>query len=154
GYVVTLLEKADIADSSRIGGRVVLEPGSSIVWFTYPDRWHDIGRFHLRDGTFTGFYANILTPVVMEGLRWTTTDLFLDVWMDPEGGVETLDEDELDAAVAAGWVDATTSARARQEAADLVSAAERGAWPPPEVREWTLGRARESIPPRTERHEL
>ena len=39
-----------------------------MVWTTYRgDVWHDVGRFHLADGTFTGYYANILTPVGIDG---------------------------------------------------------------------------------------
>ncbi|HSG46956.1 MAG TPA: DUF402 domain-containing protein, partial [Longimicrobiales bacterium] len=69
----------------RIEGEVVLEPGSDVVWFTFPGRWHDIGRFHRADGTFTGLYANLLTPPVLDGTEWDTTDLFLDVWLTPDG---------------------------------------------------------------------
>src|SRR4051794_37728926 len=62
-YVVTLLESAPLRKAVRVAGRVVLEPGAPVVWITYPGRWHDLGRFHLADGTFTGVYANVLTPV-------------------------------------------------------------------------------------------
>ncbi|MDP9348291.1 MAG: hypothetical protein M3P24_04000, partial [Gemmatimonadota bacterium] len=60
-YVVTLLESAALRSPVTAGGRVVLEPGAPVVWFTYPGAWHDVGRFHLADGTFTGCYANVLT---------------------------------------------------------------------------------------------
>ena len=63
---------------------VALERGSDAVWFTFPGLWHDIGRFHRSDGTFTGIYANILTPPLIQpdGV-WHTTDLFLDLWQKP-----------------------------------------------------------------------
>lgn len=141
--VVTFLPSAQLKKPVMAGRHVVLEPGAPVVWFTYRgDVWHDVGRFHLADGTFTGLYANVLTPVVMNGTDWDTTDLFLDVWMGADGGVEILDRDEFDAAVDAGWVDADTAARALAEAERLAADARAGAWPPAEVRAWTLERAR------------
>jgi len=96
---VTLAEAVAYEPPLRIGGEVVLERGSDVVWFTFPGAWHDIGRFHLADGTFTGLYANVLTPPSLTGTEWDTTDLFLDVWIARDGSVLLLDEDELDEAM-------------------------------------------------------
>ena len=145
-YVVTLLPATELETPVRAGGRVVLEPGAPVVWFTYRGEvWHDVGRFHLADGTFTGLYANVLTPVRMEGMEWETTDLFLDLWMGTDGVAEVLDRDELEAALAAGWIDAATAAHAEGEAKRLLAAAHAGAWPPAHVGEWTLERARAAV---------
>jgi predicted RNA-binding protein associated with RNAse of E/G family len=144
--VVTYLPSAQLKKPVMAGGRVVLEPGAPVVWFTYRGGvWHDVGRFHLADGTFTGLYANVLTPVVMDGPEWETTDLFLDVWMGADGEIEILDRDEFDAAVDAGWVDAPTAARALAEAERLAVDARAGTWPPAEVHAWTLERARNVV---------
>src|SRR5690606_31683099 len=117
GVTVTFLEEARLDKPIAIGGATVLEPGAPIVWFTFPGVWHDIGRFHRRDGTFTGFYANVLTPVEMHDAgKWSTTDLFLDVWLRPDGSVEVLDEYELEEALGEGWIDAATAVEARREA--------------------------------------
>jgi predicted RNA-binding protein associated with RNAse of E/G family len=146
GCVVTYLPSAQLKTPVTAGGRVVLEPGAPVVWFTYRgDVWHDVGRFHLADGTFTGLYANVLTPVEMDGGEWRTTDLFLDVWMGADGRVEILDRDEFDDALAAGWLDAPTAARALAEAERLAADARAGTWPPPAVHAWTLERARERL---------
>ena len=141
-YVVTFLSAAALKRPVRAGGRVVLEPGAPVVWVTYPGRWHDVGRFHLADGTFTGFYANVLTPVVMEGGRWETTDLALDVWLGADGAVEVLDRDELADALRSGRIDPAMAERAEEEAGMIEERARHGDWPPPEVLEWTLERAR------------
>jgi predicted RNA-binding protein associated with RNAse of E/G family len=145
--VVTFLEAAELPKPVKAGTRVILEPGAPVVWFTFRGLWHDIGRFHLRDGTFTGFYANVLTPVEMEGDRWRTTDLCLDVWLGADGGVQVLDEDELAEAERHGWATAETAARARDEAAGLVERAREGRWPPAKVRDWPLERARAATQP-------
>lgn len=141
--LVTYLPRAGVKRSSVIEGRTVLEPDSPIVWFTFPGAWHDIGRFHTADGAFTGIYANILTPVeIGDDDRWSTTDLYLDVFLDPEGRARILDRDELGEARARGWVDAATADRAEAEASRLVESARAGAWPPPVVSAWPLERAR------------
>ncbi|HEX8241899.1 MAG TPA: DUF402 domain-containing protein [Longimicrobium sp.] len=144
-YVVTLLEAAVLTKPVTAGGRTVLEPGAPVVWITYRGRWHDVGRFHLADGTFTGVYANMLTPVKMDGERWDTTDLCLDLWCGADGTLVVLDEDELRAAEAEGWVSPEVSTRAREEAGALLEAARLGRWPGPEVHEWTLEWAREAV---------
>ena len=128
-----------------VEGRTVSEDGAAIVWFTFPGLWHDVGRFHRADGTFTGCYANVLTPVEIEpGHRWRTTDLFLDVWLD-DRGPRVLDEDEMEDALERGWIDPATAGRARAEAEGLRAAAEAGSWPPAVVLEWTLERALERM---------
>lgn len=133
-----------------VEGRTVLEPGSPVVWFTFPDLWHDVGRFHTVDGTFTGLYANILTPAELHRhddvvARWHTTDLFLDVWVGADGAIRVLDEEEWAEARSRGLLDEKRAARARREADELVEAARTGAWPPPVVTEWTLERARAAL---------
>ncbi|CAN5220818.1 DUF402 domain-containing protein [soil metagenome] len=138
---ITLLEAAEIGEPKRVGGTTILEPGSPILWFTFPGAWHDVGRFHLADGSFTGFYANVLTPVEMNGREWETTDLFLDVWRGADERVELLDEDELAIAAERGWLDAETVGRARAEAERLLAAAREGSWPSALVNEWDLARA-------------
>lgn len=143
--VVTFLAAAGVSRPIEVEGRVILEPGSPVVWFTFPGAWHDIGRFHRADGEFTGYYANILTPVVIGPGRWETTDLFLDVWLGRGGHLSILDETEFREAVEAGWVDEVTAARARSAADDLARGARTGDWPPPIVDLWTLDRARKRI---------
>ncbi len=138
--VVTISEPGAISAPVLVGGAPVLEPGSRAVWFTFPGRWHDIGRFHLADGTFTGIYANILTPPRIEGSVWHTTDLFLDVWIPAGGTVMLLDEDELAEALALAHIGEDLAQRAREEADRLMALAAVGSWPPPIVREWTLER--------------
>jgi len=145
---VTLARSIEMKDPLRIDGRVVLEHGSDAVWFTFPGVWHDIGLFHRADGTFSGTYANILTPCVFRpNGRWDTTDLCLDLWIPgPPSAkrvdIQLLDEDELEWAVRKGWIDPATAGRAGEEADRLIKEARAGRWPPPVVDEWPLSRAR------------
>lgn len=143
--IVTLSQPLDLDEPMLLDGHVMLERGSLAVWFTFPGAWHDIGRFHRADGAFTGVYANVITPVRMNGAVWRTTDLFLDVWWPAGGRVELLDEDELAEAIERGHVDEATAARARAEADRLLGLTERGEWPPFVVGEWTLERCLERL---------
>lgn len=139
--IITLSEPLDLPAPMTRDGRVMLEAGSLALWFTFPNAWHDIGQFHRADGSETGIYANILTPPLLEGEHWYTTDLLLDVWWPTGGGVELLDEDEFDEALHAGQIDPKVALRARAEADRIMEEAAGGAWPPRVVEEWTLERA-------------
>jgi uncharacterized protein len=144
---VTLATDLSFEPPIRIQDEIVLETGSDAVWFTMPGAWHDIGRFHRADGTFTGIYANIITPCAFEtATLWRTTDWYLDVWIDADGRVAILDESEFAEAIENGLVDGATEVRVRDEAVRLKSLAEAGEWPPPIVHEWTLERARRAMP--------
>lgn len=139
--IVTLSEPLELGAPMEIAGAVALEAGSLALWFTFPGAWHDIGRFHRADGTFTGVYSNILTPPRIDGRVWDTTDLFLDLWLPAAGNALVLDEDELAEALEKGHIDPSLAERAREEAERLSGLAREGVWPPPVVREWTLERA-------------
>ncbi|NJD09773.1 MAG: DUF402 domain-containing protein [Gemmatimonadetes bacterium] len=139
--IITFMPDTPLARTLRVDGRVILEPGSPVIWFTYPGRMHDVGVFHDAAGRFTGYYANILTPVVFHtALEWETTDLFLDVWLGSDGRLVLLDEAEFTLAVGNGWLDRSTAAAARAEADRLLAAGAAGEFPPPDVRDWTLER--------------
>ena len=142
---ITLAEAVPFDPPIRIRGEIALEAGSDAVWFTFPGRWHDIGRFHRADGEFTGLYANILTPPLIEpDGTWETTDLFLDIWVDPEGRLAVLDEEQLAEAEAKGWVSEARADRAREEVGWIEKEFQAGRWPPQVVKDWTLDRARQS----------
>lgn len=145
--IVTFQPDMEVGGPFEIGGEVVLEAGSAAVWFTFPSRSHDIGRFHDRTGRFTGIYANVLTPVEMDApprgeVVWRTTDLFLDIFRTPSGRTLRLDEDELRSAEAAGLIGPELALRARTEADRIETKIGEGTWPPPIVDEWPLERAR------------
>jgi predicted RNA-binding protein associated with RNAse of E/G family len=145
GCIVTFLPAASLPRAVRIREQVVLDDGAPVVWFTFPGLWYDIGRFHRLDGRFTGFYANLLTPVEIQGERWETTDLILDVWSGADGHAEVLDRDELSQAVAQGWLADGEAAILLERAERLAAAARDGSWPEPYVRDWTLERVREHL---------
>lgn len=138
---ITLMRSTQLGSPMVVDERVVFENEAPAVWFTFPDADYDVGRFHTRDGTFTGLYANVLTPVeFVSATEWRTTDLFVDVWAGADGTVRVLDEDELDDAVQRGWIEEETSARARATAHRIVREFNEGTWPPSIVYDWPLER--------------
>lgn len=138
---VLLLEPYD-GRTVRISDAVIQETRASIVWFVFPDSWHDIGRFHLADDSFTGWYTNFCLPHAFHGDRWIGTDLFLDLWQPVDGAPQWLDEDELSGAAARGLLDGPTLKRLRNEQALIERALRDGAWPPPVTRDIDLHLAR------------
>jgi predicted RNA-binding protein associated with RNAse of E/G family len=146
--IITLNQHTLLHAPLFAGGEVVLESGAPAVWFTFPGLWHDIGRFHLRDGTFTGIYSNLLTPVrFIANDEWETTDLFLDIWQGKNGRLELLDEQEFDDAIARGWLAPDLAHLAREEAAAVMRRARTGDWPPPIVQAWPLERVLAALQP-------
>lgn len=141
-YKVTLHERPPLSTMLSLGDRVIFEPGAPIIWFVFPNAWHDLGRFHLNDGTFTGYYVNLITPPELQGLTWRMFDLCLDLWIDASGDYQVLDQDEFDEAVDRLWIDAATARRARLELERLIAEVQAGRWPPQVVLEHDLERVR------------
>lgn len=123
-------------------GERVVDRGYWAVWFVFKDRSYDVGRFYRPDGTWTGYYVNILEPV-----RWTgddprtlepIVDLFLDLWIAPDGGYLVLDEDEFQTAMARGYLGEAQVAHARGVLRDLTAALARGHFPPAAAHDFRL----------------
>ena len=79
-------------------------------------RWWYRTRYRGADGDRRGTYVNVCTPVEAfpDAVRYV--DLYVDVVRRPDGEVERVDDDELDAAVADGLVGTELAQRARSTA--------------------------------------
>lgn len=141
--VKVLLLESQPGTELRVKNQVILGAGAPIVWYVFPEKWHDIGRFHLADGTFTGWYTNFIKPVEIKGDTWRATDLFLDLWQPAEGEPAWLDEVEFNAAHQAGKLDNATRQRVLNERALIDLQVKTGGWPPPIARDIDLPQARD-----------
>jgi predicted RNA-binding protein associated with RNAse of E/G family len=140
--VKVLLLDAYEGSTVSAGGAVIQDTGAPIVWFVFPDRWYDIGRFHTSGESFTGWYTNLCKPPECHGTHWIARDLFLDCWQPVEGAAMWLDEDELAQAVHAKLIDRPTLRRIENERRLLELQLREGAWPPAIAQDMDLAHAR------------
>jgi predicted RNA-binding protein associated with RNAse of E/G family len=140
--VKVMLLEAHQGRRLQIGAETILDPGAPALWFVFPGAWYDVGRFHLSDGTFTGWYTNICTPVELRGDTWSSTDLFLDHWMASHGSQEWLDEAEFMSAMSAEYIGHQAYARVAAERVRIDQAIADNDWPPAIARDLDLDHAR------------
>lgn len=121
---------------------VVLDRGYWGVWFLFKDRPFDVGRVYRPDGTWTGYYVDVLEPVRWRGADPATlepiVDLFLDLWIEPDGRYLVLDEDEFEAAERLGHISRDQASHARGVLRQLVREVEGGAFPSASVKTFRL----------------
>jgi len=141
--VKVLLQEHFSGDSVMRDGTCILEHGAPIVWFVFSESWHDIARFHLSDGCFTGWYTNLSQPVEFkDDATWVGRDLFLDLWQPVAGQPVWLDEDEFESAANARLIDRATERRALNERTLIDLRLQQGTWPPPICRDIDLTQVR------------
>ena len=72
--------------------------GDRLHEYFFTDRWYNV--FALYDGDserLKGWYCNVCRPSIITPTEIRCADLELDVWITPEGDVQLLDQDELEA---------------------------------------------------------
>lgn len=123
-------------------GEVVMGNGYWAVWFLFKGQPYDVARVYRPDGTWTGYYADVLEPVHWDGNNPHSlpplVDLFLDLWIAPDGEFEVLDEDELQAAIEGGTISGQQAAQARDVLAHMIAATRSGDFPPRLIRDFRL----------------
>jgi hypothetical protein len=91
--------------------------------------WSSVWWFFEPDGTFRGWYVNLEIPFGRTEHTTDRADGALDVVVAPDRSWRWKDEDEADAAVAAGRISAADLGRLRAEGERLIGLAEAGAFP-------------------------
>lgn len=135
---VTLHRRPRQAAPREVAGAVVLEPGASLLWFTFPGRPWEVAAFHDGTGRLLGHYTNLIRPPEIDDDVWRITDLFLDLWQPRDGEARLLDRGELDEARRRRWIDGAEADRVAELGRRLLERARHGSWPPDQVRRWTL----------------
>jgi len=124
-------------------GEEVIADGYRAIWFLFKDQPYDIGRFYRPDGSWTGYYVDVLEPVRWQGadaeMLETLVDLFLDVWIAPEGSYEVLDEDEFEEALRLGHITDAQAEHARRVLHDIADRVQRGNFLPDVVTRYSMG---------------
>jgi nicotinamide-nucleotide amidase len=75
-------------------GFVNFETGDRLRETFYNDRWYNIFEIFTPQGQLKGWYADITRPARIDEDRVEWEDLLLDIWMNPDGSMQVLDEDE------------------------------------------------------------
>ena len=119
-----------------IDGVTVLGDNYRAVWFVFANRWYDIGKIYNLEDHFTGYYCDIILPMKRLETHFEITDLFLDLWVSPDGSYQVEDEDEFESAIAQNWIETDLANRARNALQDLIAEIESGAFPPEITNRW------------------
>lgn len=80
-------------------GFTTLRAGDLFVETYYWDRWYNVFQISHPDGSLKGWYANVGMParLVEEEQDLSYVDLELDVWANPDGTFDVLDQTEFTA---------------------------------------------------------
>ncbi|NOX64175.1 MAG: DUF402 domain-containing protein [Chloroflexi bacterium] len=109
---------------------VMADDGWVWVRFWLPDHDAVLDKVFDADLQFVGAHIDVTTPITLEGNAWVTTDLWLDIWLTPDGRVIVLQEEEFEKALSEGYI-----------------ASEDASWAEQQVREITRRIAARSFPP-------
>ena len=113
-------------------GKTVLGDNFAVVWFVFTGLWYDVGKVYNLDNEWTGYYCDIMKPVkrrvnVAGKLDcFEITDLFLDLWINPDGTYQIQDEDEFEEAIQNGAIDPELEKKARDVLTALIAEVEEG----------------------------
>ena len=99
-----------------------IRAGDTAVTKLTEGRWWYPTVYRGADGKRRGTYVNICTPVELFSREARYVDLHVDVIKGADGAVERVDDEELDAAVAAGEVSPELAEKARSVAAAVANA--------------------------------
>ena len=117
--------------------KTVLEKGFSAVVFEFRRRYYGIAKIYDKNKNFTGFFCNINTPIERFEDGYKTTDLFLDLWVYPDGTKYiVLDEDEFEEALKENWLDEKLARKARETLGQLIEMVKEKKFPPKFVKDF------------------
>ena len=122
----------------RESGKIVADNGYLAIWFVYRNRWYDVGKFFDRARNCVGYYCDMVKPTkqLLRGSSRTAivTDLFLDLWIWPDGRYAVLDEDEFKHGLRRGQIPRSLAFEAQRQLARLVKRTKEKRFPPAYVR--------------------
>lgn len=99
---------------------VYVKPGTLTLAYYRENLPYIVWKMIAPDDRLTGYYIHLCGDVRITPHTVEYRDLILDVWFFPDGAHRILDEDELDAAQAAGLIDRDTAQAVRRIARDLI----------------------------------
>ncbi len=114
----------------KVDGIEVIKNGYTMVYFAFVGKSYDILKVYDEEGNFKGLYVDVLAYTKREGNTIEMLDLFLDVFIFPDGRAFLLDEDELEMALNCGLIDKETFDFAYRVAREIMEGIKRKEFPP------------------------
>lgn len=114
----------------RVEGIEVIRNGYTMVYFAFIGENYDVLKVYDERGNFRGLYVDVLAYTKRDGNTIEMLDLFLDIFIFPDGRAFLLDEDELEMALNYGLIDKETFDFAYQVARDIMEKIKRREFPP------------------------
>jgi predicted RNA-binding protein associated with RNAse of E/G family len=133
--LMTAFHEPKLVKPIEAAGEVIVKGQFYGIAYYIWDEWYTVNRVYDRDLGFKGYYCDIITPIQKSCTRLALTDLFLDLFVFPDGRWSVEDEDEFEQGVRDGLMDETIERHAREAVEDLVAMVKAGEFPPRCVRE-------------------
>ncbi len=121
-----------------LNGETVLGDNFTAVWFVFTGLWYDIGKIYNLNNEWTGYYCDIIMPTKRSSDEFEIVDLFLDLWVSPDGSYEIQDEDEFETALAEGVIGTELAEKTRNALNDLINEVASGRFPPEFVKNFPI----------------
>ncbi len=103
----------------------VVWAGGSLIRLTAPDTWYCVDVDFDANGRFAGWKVNFQTPPTRTRSGFETNDLIVDLVVAPDRSWTVEDAEDLERAVAAGYVSDEESRRAKDELVEFIGRVER-----------------------------
>ena len=113
-------------------GETVLGDDFAVVWFVFTNLWYGVAKVYNLENEWTGYYCDIMKPVERDMAvakkpnYFEITDLFLDLWINPDSTYEIQDEDEFGEAVQEGIINTELEKETRNALKSLIAEVESG----------------------------
>ena len=121
-----------------VNGVKVIDNGYTMIYFAFIGEKYDVLKVYDREGNFKGLYVDILAYTKRKGNTLEMLDLFLDLFIFPNGEIFILDEEELEIALNYGLIDKETFDFAYSKAREIVEKFKEGNFPPDIVWQYSL----------------
>lgn len=121
-----------------VNGVKVIDNGYTMIYFAFIGENYDVLKVYDREGNFKGLYVDILAYTKRKGNTLEMLDLFLDLFIFPNGEVFLLDEEELEMALNYDLINKETFDFAYSKATEIMKKFKKGEFPPDIVWKYSL----------------
>ncbi len=136
-----LVERANWKENSfpRSFGDVQIA-GPGYVWFRFwlPEQDQVVEKYFDAEGNAVGVYVPVTEALERRGDVWRTVELVLALWLDANGRVSVLREDDFDEAVERQILTPVAAEWAERRIRELTTAIAAESFPPPLVRNFEI----------------